>query len=97
MDRRMQPRLPAEQTVQVTILGANEISIIGRVVEVSGRGMRLLVDCPVEPHSPILIDLGDSSLSGEVRYCRAGDTGFVIGLQLEQAPGGVKNLVGMLR
>ncbi len=93
----MQPRLPAEQTVQLIIPGTTELSIIGQVVDISRSGMRLLAGCPVEPGSPVHIDLGTSSLSGEVRYCHAGKQGFAIGIQLEHATLSLSNLAYMLR
>jgi hypothetical protein len=96
-DRRAQPRLSAEQTVQVTILGASDVLAIGRVEEISARGMRLLVDCRVEPGSKVQIDSGDTSLAGNVRYCRTEDRGFVIGLQLEAPTFRPTEIVRMLR
>ena len=95
--RRKQPRLPAEQTVQLTVLGTTEISIIGQVVNVSGTGVRLLVDCPVEPGSPIQIDLGTSVLVGEVRYCQAEEQKVALGIQLEKPVKSANDLTRVLR
>ena len=95
--RRKQLRLSAEQTVQLTVLGANEVSIIGQVVNVSGSGVGLLVDCAVEPGSPIQMDLGTSVLIGEVRYCQAKEGRFTIGVQLEKPINSVSDLNRVLR
>ena len=95
--RRKQGRLPAEQTVQLTVLGTTEVSIIGRVVNVSGRGVRLLADCPVEPGSSIQIDLGASVLMGEVRYCQAEGQQFGLGIELEKPVNSAGDLTRILR
>ena len=94
--KRKQLRLPAEQTVQLTVLGTAEFLIIGQVVNVSGSGVRLLVDCPVEPGSQIQIDLGTSALIGEVRYCRAEEQKFALGIQLEKPINSVSDLTRVL-
>jgi hypothetical protein len=95
--KRTQLRLPAEQTVQLTILGTTELSIIGEVVNVSGGGVRLLVDCPVRPGSPIQVGLGASALIGEVRYCQAEEQRFALGIQLEKRINSVSDLARVLR
>ncbi len=59
--------------------------------------MRLLVECPVAPGSPVHIDLGDSSLAGNVRYCRTEERGFAIGLQLEAPAFSPRDIVRVLR
>jgi len=96
-DRRAQPRLPAEQTVQVTALAPGEISLIGRVVQVSGKGMRFLLDAPIESGTVVQVDFGDAQLSGEVRYCHPEDGNFAVGLQLERPTASLPNLIRILR
>ncbi len=71
--------------------------IIGQVVDVSGCGVRLLVDCPVEPGSPVQIDLGSSAMIGEVRYCQAEEQVFALGIQLEKPINSVSDLTRVLR
>jgi hypothetical protein len=96
-ERRRQFRLPAEQTVQLTVLGMTDISVIGKVVDVSSRGVGLLVPCTIEPGSKIQVGLGDSALFGEVRYCQAEGQEFALGVQLEKPINSVSDLVRVLR
>jgi len=95
--KRKQLRFPAQQTVQLTVLGTAELLIIGQVVDVSGGGVRLLVGCPVEPGTQVQIDLGTSALTGEVRYCQAEDQEFALGIQLEKPINSVSDLTKVLR
>ena len=60
-------------------------------------GVRLLVDCPVEPGSSIQIDLGASVLMGEVRYCQAEGQQFGLGIELEKPVNSAGDLTRILR
>ncbi len=95
--RRKQFRMPADQTVQLVVLGGTEVSLIGEIENISGSGVRLFVDCPVEPGSTIQIDLGTSVLVGQVRYCQPENERFALGLELEKPVTSAADLTKILR
>lgn len=96
-NRRTGPRLPADQIVQVTLIGPNEINVIGQAVDVSPGGMRLLVGCPLEVGASLHIDLGSTSLMGEIRYCEPSGSGFAIGLRTEHGVRDLSDLARMIK
>ena len=84
MDRRREPRFRTNQQAEVTVLGRDPVTIGGTTLDMSRRGMRLRLGCPIPVDSPVQVRLSDSFLLGEV--CRvepAGDE-FVVALVLEQ-------------
>ena len=85
MDLRSEPRFPTDEPVRVTVLGGTKFEANGRIVNVSGRGMRLRINARVPVGAAIRVDVDGSLLLGEVAYCQADGEFFAVGLQLEQA------------
>ena len=86
MDRHCEPRRETDAWVEVTLLGDNPVTSIGRVVNRSGRGMRLILDHPLPRNAPIRVEWDETLIVGEVCYnAQQGDT-YAIGLLLEQGP-----------
>lgn len=85
MDLRSEPRFPTDEPVKVTVLGDSKVEIDGRIVNVSGRGMRLRINARVPVGAAIRVDVGGSVLLGEAAYCQADGDAYAAGLQLEQA------------
>jgi PilZ domain len=85
MDLRSEPRFPTDEPVRVTVLGGTKIEADGRIVNISGRGMRLLINTQVPAGAAIRVDVDGSLLLGEVAYCYADGEQYAVGLQLEQA------------
>lgn len=83
VDRRREPRLEVQEPVEITILTEPEIHFRGWTVNISGRGMRLLLEQPVPLGSAIRVDLSDRVLLGEACYCQPEGDRWVAGLQLE--------------
>jgi len=85
MERRREPRFPADQPAMLMALGPQQHCLPARIVEVSGRGMRLLLPQPLKLDTPVRVDCADTMLLGEVCYClREGDQ-FMVGLELEHS------------
>jgi hypothetical protein len=84
MDKRAEPRVNAEKKVEVTVLGDQPVTFPARVVNLSGRGMRLLSDHALGVGFPVGVEWDDSLLLGDVCYCESTPEGYAIGLELEQ-------------
>jgi c-di-GMP-binding flagellar brake protein YcgR len=85
VNARREPRIEVSQPVQVTILQKPETQLRGHVLNISGRGMRLLLDRPVTSGIPIKIRWENTLVLGEVCYCQRLPEGkeFAVGLRLE--------------
>jgi hypothetical protein len=84
MERRREPRFDVDQEARVTLLGDEQVCLDARVVNMSGRGMSLLLDRPVAVNSLVRIDLKDAMLLGEVCYSVQQGERHAIGVNLEE-------------
>jgi hypothetical protein len=85
MDLRCEPRFRADEPVKVTLLGEPETVISGRIVNLSGKGMRLMLESPAPLGAAIRVEIDGTILLGEVCYCYPEGATYAAGLQLEQA------------
>jgi hypothetical protein len=85
MEKRGEPRFDVEQTVRLTTLGEESEQLTAQVVNISGTGMRLLVDRLMAPGLTIKVEWDEILLLGEVCYCQPDPEGYAIGLELEHA------------
>ena len=92
MERRREPRATADQTVVVTVLGRQALQISGTAVDISRRGLRLLLSGRVSPGDPVKIDMDDDLLLGEICYCETQGADFIVGVELDQALAGLSEL-----
>jgi hypothetical protein len=72
--------------VQIAGLGDLDLQTFGRVLDISHLGLRLGVLDAVPVGALLRIELGDSILFGEVRYCESRDSWFAIGLAIDPSP-----------
>jgi hypothetical protein len=85
MDLRSDPRLHATLIpVQVSGLDALRLEAPARILDVSPKGMRLGIAESIPVGSLLRIELEDSVIFGEVRYCEDRKTWFAVGLYVEQ-------------
>lgn len=84
MDRRHDPRFETSQEATITLLGDHPVSLPARVENLSGRGMRVIVDRKLLVSSPVRVDLNHSILLGEVCYVEQDGDRFAVGLVLDQ-------------
>jgi hypothetical protein len=85
MERRSENRIPLNCLVRVTLLGGSSESFEATLVNISGRGIRLKTNRPLDCDSVIRIDLENGLLLGEVCYCATDGDGYGIGVQLEHS------------
>jgi len=84
MDRRREPRFESDEPVEVHVLGREPAVLPACVQNVSGRGMRLLIDRPLTPDTALMIKTGSATLLAEVCYCEPVPQGYAVGLLLDQ-------------
>jgi hypothetical protein len=92
MNQRREPRIEANQSVRVTILGGPEIHFPERIKNVAVRGVGLELQCRIKAGAAIRIDLKDGLLLGEVIFCREDADSFFAGVELEHALYGLADL-----
>lgn len=97
MDRRQEPRVETDQEVNITLVGEHPATYVGRVINFSGRGMRLVLAQPLPRKAPIRVDWNDSLLLGEVCYNAQQGDHYAVGLTLDQALLGVAELSQLAR
>jgi hypothetical protein len=85
MEQRGEPRIDAEQTVRVITLGEQSEELPARIANLSGTGLRLLVDRHIPAGVTLRIEWDQIPLLGEVCYCQSVDGGYAIGVELEHA------------
>jgi PilZ domain len=85
MEQRGEPRIDSEQTVRVITLGEQSEELPARIANLSGTGLRLLIDRHFPAGATLRIEWDQILLFGEVRYCQSVDGGYTIGVELEHA------------
>jgi len=92
MDLRREPRIAAEQTVVITVLGEHETHQNGRIRNASGRGLAIEAEAAIPTGTALKIDLDDAILLGEAVYCKAVDGSYLLGVELDQVLCGLTEL-----
>jgi hypothetical protein len=92
MERRREPRIEIDHTVQLTVFGTTNVRVPARALDFSGRGLKLAVERAVALGSAVKVETEDSLFLGEVCHCGPAETGFVLGLELQQALVGLREL-----
>jgi hypothetical protein len=97
MDRRSEPRYPAFGPAEVTFLGDNPVLVRGRLLNCSGRGMRLWLPQAAPIGAPVRVDVEGAMFLGEVCYCNSDGDGYAVGFQLEHVLSMSEELVALMR
>jgi hypothetical protein len=92
MERRREPRIQAYQKVDLILLGDDVPPIDAHATQVSGSGLRLVLKQRVQVGTAVKVQGDDWLVLGEVCYCRAERSNFVVGLQLEHSLMGLREL-----
>ncbi len=92
MDQRRQPRLDANGPARVTLLGEQKREIAGRAASFANQALKLVLQEPVPAGAPLMVEWEDSEILGEVRYCERVDDGFAVGVSIEHALMGTREL-----
>ncbi len=98
MEKRREPRIPVDHEVGVTLLGGEPLQLTGRISNISGRGIRLLLPQKIALGTALRVDWPDGLLLGEVCYCQAEEGGgFSAGLTLEHVLYNLHELAALAR
>jgi PilZ domain len=83
VEHRRDSRLKADQPVTVTAMGLMKMpAVAGRVLDMSGSGLRLRTPNPVPCGSPVKVESQHLTMLGEVCRCQFDGDGYVVGLML---------------
>jgi hypothetical protein len=86
LERRQEARLAINVPVTVTVLGMNSEGIMqARVLDVSGKGMKVRLPLPVAVGAPVQVETDDSLFLGEASYSEAVEGGYIVGLILSHS------------
>ena len=97
MERRREPRIACYQRAWLTVLGTQPRSIPCYAVELSGHGLRIVLDEPLTVNAAISVETGDWMAFGEVCYSRHEYSHYVAGLELDQVMMGLRELDALRR
>jgi hypothetical protein len=97
MERRREPRIACYQRATLTLLSGERRTIPCHAIDLSGQGMRIVLDEPVPANTPISIEIGDWMALGEVCYSRREYTHYAVGLELDQVVMGLRELDALRR
>ena len=85
VERRREPRIRIDEYVRVTALTDPPGNpIIGKTVDLSGRGLSLVLPQSVPRGVPVRVDQSDRLLLGDIVYCLEDDGVFRVGIQVDQ-------------
>jgi PilZ domain len=97
LERRSEPRIPSNQPVWLTVLSKNEVRCRAKTVEISSRGMKLMVAWRFPEDAVVRIEIvgeinDDALYLGEICYCRPEAGGFILGIEVHQVLTGLRDL-----
>ena len=81
--RRREPRFEIDQPVTVKNLENPGMPLLGRLVNFSAKGTRLILEGGIDPGTMVKVEWGGTVLLGEIIYCWAEGSEFAVGLELE--------------
>ena len=70
-------------TARVTLLDSPDISLMGRLANLSAHGLSLILDRELPAGTSVKVQWGTAEFSGEVIYCRHNGHEFLSGLRVE--------------
>src|SRR5437867_1974837 len=85
VDLRSEPRFEVNQPVTATVIGKDVDRIPARILNLSGKGMRVSIDRRLPVGAAVKIEWRDTLLLCEVCYCCPEGELFSAGLQVEHA------------
>jgi PilZ domain len=97
MDHRREPRLETCGPARVTVLGDDPRRVAGRAENMSGQGLRLMLAEPVEAGTALMVEWEDMQVMGEVCYCERMEAGYAVGVHLQHALRGTRELERLAR
>ncbi len=96
LDRRREPRFSTDQQAELVLLGEGDRRLPVKVLNVSGNGLRFVVDQPLRADSAVRIDINNCILLGEICYSAPVPGGYLCGVELDQALTNVSDLMRLM-
>ena len=96
MDGRNEGRFPAIFDVTISEVERPERMIPGRVANISGSGIQLILPLDVAPGSVLRLDVSGNSLFGHVVYAKPEGEEFLTGIELTRVLFGDNDLSKLL-
>jgi hypothetical protein len=87
-DRRQAQRQQLVQSVEVSVLGTDQL-LHGVIRNLSEGGAQILLEQPLRVPSSVKIQYAGKLVAGEVVYCRQEQTGWLLGIHLVNASSGI--------
>ncbi len=97
MERRYDPRYPADLAVWVTDLLKPGCSAAGTISDISNSGVCIVAALPLTAGDLVRLDVGDSVLFGIVTYGTAEAPGWRIGVEVQRVLHGGSDLSQLLQ
>ena len=86
LERRREPRIRSNEQVQLKILGdRSAVEIPATVLDVSGRGLKLVSPIYLRPGTLVQIDGLTHKLLGEAMWCARDGHGYEFGLRVQHS------------
>lgn len=79
------------------MFGPPDLEMRARILDFSGRGMRLLVDRSLPSGAAVKVETEDALLLGETCYSLPTSGGFEVGLELQHSLNGLRELARLNR
>lgn len=92
MHKRCEPRFGTNEEITITSLGECRVRQAGTVRNFAGSGLGLEVQIAIPTGTAVRIEREDAILLGEVMYQRPTKNSYFVGIQLEHALCGLREL-----
>ena len=96
-DRRQNERRPVGRDAFVTVFGTEEQWLHGTLNNIAEGGTQLTLEQYVRPSSLVKVEYEDNFLLGEVAYCRAEGSSWLVGVRVEHGLFGLSALAAALQ
>ena len=86
MERRKEPRAPAEQSVFLVALsaeGTHQKPVVAQLIESSASGLRLILPSALAAGTPVRIEYANRLLLGEIVFCGPSGDGWTAGIRVQ--------------
>jgi hypothetical protein len=97
-DRRHEVRVPIDAPISIRTLDQSASVLTGRIVNISGKGLRLKLSGAVEPGMFVQARIGNRIIMAQVRYCLPEGLEFHAGIEIKDVfpipPGGAEEAPG---
>lgn len=96
MEQRHNPRFPVHVEVRYSIIGDDSKTLTGYACDVSENGLRLVTEIALTPGAFLKIQMEDSTLFAEVKYCNVWMDLHIAGVYVEEVLLGTSELAKLI-